>query len=348
MAFNLLRLVPTRLLVPHSFSTISITSDLVQTKSTNVNVLDTFTTELLARISKEPQQSSPNSAKNNVNKSRGQQKSLLEKITLHQKDKNVNQHSCDIRTLSKTEFDQYVILSITNDDRRTFSDIIHQVINYKLLPSDEVILRAMSYLCDDQSETVQNFTKLINVCMEKNIAFYATNQQFLPYLAQYYWEACQFDYALNALQQIYATDSKSIRILVENNFKKLLRNSIANRSDENAIDKIENLAITIYRRYKQSSLLLHVWNKCFISVWFVDQERAGQLFKDYDVIRSAFSKNVASYVFDMLQRHEVDAVYRLIELCLSYDMNEECFICLSLLFDYQCKFPLTQISGISE
>lgn len=41
--------------------------------------------------------------------------------------------------------------------------------------------------------------------------------------------------------------------------------------------------------------------------------------------------------YTLLKAHNLDAVHRFIELLLKYDMKNECKICLSFLFDYQCK-----------
>lgn len=338
MAFNLLKLTAPRLLLPHSFSTIPYACDLIQPKSTNVNVWDGFTSDLLARVSKKHQFNPAECG--NVAKSRGIQKSLMVKITSHQKARllapeDERTHSCDIRTLSRGEFDQYVSLSIDSDDRPTFASIVGQIIEHKLLPSDEVILHAMGYLCEDRSGS-QEFTRLIDVCVEKNIAFYATNPAFLPFLAQYYWEANQLEDALRTLRQINATNDLAIKSSVENNFRKILSNSITHR-EETAIERIEKFATDIFRQYGESALLVHVWRKCFVSEWFVDQERARRLFKSSKEVRAAFAKGTATFVFEILQSHQDDAVYRLIELCLTHDMKDTCFVCLSLLFDYQCQ-----------
>lgn len=339
MAFNLLKLTAPRLLLPHSFSTIPYACDLIQPKSTNVNVWDSFTSDLLSRVRKKHQFNREECG--NIARSKGIPNSLMVKITSHQKVKQLapedaRTHSCDIRTLSRAEFDQYMNLSINSDDRPTFTCIVEQIIEHKLLPSDEVILRAMGYLCEDRNGCLQKFTRLIDVCVEKNIAFYATNPAFLPYLAQYYWEANQLEDALRTLRQINATHDLAIRSSVENNFRKILSNSITHR-EETAIEKMEKFATEISRQYGESALLIHVWWKCFVSEWFVDQERARRLFKSSKEVRTAFAKGTATFVFEMLQSHQDDAVYRLIELCLTHDMKDNCFVCLSLLFDYQCE-----------
>lgn len=41
--------------------------------------------------------------------------------------------------------------------------------------------------------------------------------------------------------------------------------------------------------------------------------------------------------YTLLQEHQVEAVHRLIELLLKFDMRNDCRTCLSFLFDYQCE-----------
>lgn len=45
--------------------------------------------------------------------------------------------------------------------------------------------------------------------------------------------------------------------------------------------------------------------------------------------------------YTLLQDHNVDAVHRLIELLLRFDMRQECRRCLGFLFEYQCKWEPT-------
>lgn len=50
-----------------------------------------------------------------------------------------------------------------------------------------------------------------------------------------------------------------------------------------------------------------------------------------------FFPRTSAMAYTLLQDHKVDAVHRLIELLLRFDMRQECRRCLSFLFEYQCN-----------
>lgn len=300
--------------------------DVIRSKSSNVDVFDTFTREFLS------QRRNSNVLLPQNELASKETKSLLSKITLHQSSGS----SCDIQSLCQSELDAYVKLTIDNDDRDAFNRIIDQIFIQQKLPSDEVILIAMKYLCDEESDSLAQITKLIDVCKVKNLKFYATNTHFLPYLGQYLWQLKEYNHALNTLRAIYRSDDEIVKNNVKYNFHRIVKDCVTNRLSD-ALDGVEEFAVEVAKRNKNLSLLKMLWIECFISDWFDDQTRANDLFDRFVDLRDSFAPEIGMFTFETLQKHKVDPVYRLIELCLRFEMRKECRVCLSMMFDYQCE-----------
>lgn len=82
---------------------------------------------------------------------------------------------------------------------------------------------------------------------------------------------------------------------------------------------------------------MYVWTDCFCSDLFHNQIIANAIFQKYDSIRGAVSNDIGWIVLSLLQQNNVDAIHRLIEKCLEFEMKRECSVCLTALFDYHCK-----------
>lgn len=304
-------------------------------KSSKTDVLDSFTTELLRKVGDDGKLQIESAPKRlEVDE---EMVSLIEKLTTHKSDRSLPfEHSMDIRELSAGEVDGYVTVTIDADDRRTFNGIAEQFHQFKMLPRNDLVVRSLQYMCDDTNDSMVPIIRLIDVCREKNIQFYATDMKFAPFLAQYLWTADKFDAALSVLRQTYCTDNDAIKGIVLQNFQCLLRDAIANR-EEQALEKIETFATEIFRKRQDSRLMLYVFNDCFLSTWFSDRTIAVQLFRLWEPLRTSFCKNADRFVYERLQQRDVDTVQRLIELCLEFKLMDECRVCLFMLFDYQCK-----------
>lgn len=306
-------------------------------KSTKIDVLDSFTTDLIRKL-------------DNCNDGKPRKElvpiavdldkeSLIRKITTHKSDRSQPyEYSMDIRNLNASEINCYVSVTIDADDRRTFNSLVEQFHRFKMLPRNDLVVRSLRYLCDDtKSSTVQiQIIRVIDVCREKNLQFYATDMEFAPFLAQYLWTANQFDAALSVLRQTYVTDSVAIKTIVRQNFRRLLKDAIANRS-ESALEKINAFATEVFRTQRDPNLMLDVFNNCFISTWFSDRMIANNLFRQSEPLRTLFRRDIGQYAYGRLQLHDIDAIQRLIVLCLEFKLMDECRICLTMLFDYQCK-----------
>lgn len=302
-------------------------------KSTKIDVLDSFTTDLMRKIDgekRQPKEFTPMTVDQD-------KESLIRKITTHKGDRTLPfEHSMDIRDLSEAEMNCYVSVTIDADDRRTFNSLIEQFHRFKVLPRNDLVVRSLRYLCDDTKDSMVQIIRLIDVCREKNLKFYATDMEFAPFLAQYLWTANQFDAALSVLRQTYVADNIAIKTIVRQNFQRLLKDAIENRR-ESSLEKIEAFATHIFRKQGDSIFMLFVFGQCFHSTWFSDQIVANNLFRRWEPLRTMFRKDIGQYAFNRLQQHDVDAIQRLIELCLEFKMMPECRICLTMLFDYQCE-----------
>lgn len=284
----------------------------VHQKSSDVDILDIFTANILSaeRISK---------------------KGSDNKYFAFKKNATLN-----IKSWTQKEIDNYLLVIIDCGDRKTLIGIIRQISALKRLPSDKVIIRVLSYLCDDSDDSMATISNLIDLCEQMNIAFYAKNVEFAPFLSQYLWKLKRFDDAIQILNTIYGTTNQSAKRTILRNYRQIIYDAIKNQ-DEIVVDKMVMNAELIKAKHKDPILLSYAWSDCFFSELFRNQRKADEVFHAHTEVREIVEKNISWIALKLLQLHNIDGIHRLIEICLVFKMKHEVGICLTVLFDYHCK-----------
>lgn len=299
---------------------------ITHSKSTDVDALDIFTTGILL-----PKKSKPSKLIDTAAAMQRDRTDTFKKVS------SEVQTLCDMKALNTSEIDHFLVVSMDCGDRKTLIQIIEQLVELKRLPSDAIILRVLCYLCDDDHESMATISNLIDLCQTTNMAFYAKNTQFAPFLSQYLWRMRRYDDALNTLNGIYATTNKMVKSLILRNYRQIIFDAIRN-GDETVVERIITNASSINHKYKDPTLLIYAWSDCFFSDLFRNQRKADELYTAYDVVRQAVAEKIGWIALSLLQQHNIDGLHRLIEACLAAQSNREVNICLVALFDYHCKW----------
>lgn len=120
---------------------------------------------------------------------------LLKKVTSEQ------QTADDMKTWNQNEIDHYLIVSLNCGDRKSILQTIEKSLELKCLPSDAIILRVLSYLCDDKNDSMAIISRLIDLCLSEFVV--AKNVEFIPFLSQYLWKLKRYeDTELSALSNL--------------------------------------------------------------------------------------------------------------------------------------------------
>lgn len=300
-------------------------------KSTDIDALDIFTTDILLPLKKSRVPKLIDAPPISVQGS--DRSDLLKKVS------SERQTVSDMQTWNQNEIDHYLMVCMDCDDRTTLLRIIGKMLELKRLPSDAIILRVFCHLCDDDADSMATISRLIDLCSETNMEFYAKNVKFAPFLSQYLWKLKRYDDALSTLNSIYATTNKSAKSLILRNYRQIIFDAIRN-GDESLVERIVSNAECVNGKHKDPILIIYVWSDCFFSELFRNQTKATVLFTRYDAVRQAVAKKIGTIALTLLQQHNIDGMHRLIEACLASKQQHEVNVCLVALFDYHCKSNL--------
>lgn len=276
-----------------------LTCGLVHCKSTNIDVLDIFTTKHI--LSKKNSLTSKSPAID-ATATANERLQLFKKWALESQEETENseQSALNIESWSQADIDYCLIVSMDCSDRKTFDEMVKHILATKKLPSEGIILRVLCHLCDDNTNSMETITQLIDVCQEKNLAFYAKNMEFAPFLSQYLWKFERFDDALNTLNTIFSTTNRISKSLILRNYRQIIYDAVKNH-DELVLDKVIANAKYIYEKHKDPILITYVWSDCFFSELFRCHQRADAIFTSHEVIRRTVSKDIGWFALTLLQ-----------------------------------------------
>lgn len=293
--------------------------------------LDIFVTDILLPKKTKPSKLIDTTANGLAStRDRSERSELLKKVTSEQ------QTVSDVRTWNQNEIDYYLIVSIDCGDRKSLIQIIEQMLELKRLPSDAIILRVLSYLCDDENDSMAIISRLIDLCLFEFVV--AKNVEFIPFLSQYLWKLKRYDDAINTLNSIYATTNKAMRSNILRNYRKIISVAVEN-CDEHVVELIISNAEYVNSKYQDPILIIFVWSDCFFSELFRNQRRADDLFTAYDAIPKAVTKQIRAIALQLICTHNIDGIHRLIETLLKNAAHKkEVNVLLLRLFDYHCEF----------
>lgn len=240
----------------------------------------------------------------------------------------------DIRKLQPDQMDVLIRNSIEEKNGQNINFLVNECMKWAVVPSTPTSLEILQHY--EACNQYENLEKFYDFCLEQNENPFALKL----FKVKFYWIEGNADKSLSLLDEIHevarqqTNENRDDLMACKDMFLFLIQDAVGNKSEavlRKLIFLIESLSLD------DVSILERVWNELFISKWFSDQQLALGLFRRHAALRLRLSVQTNYVTFLLLRDHNVDAVYRLVELTLAHDMMHECQKVLGLLFDYQCK-----------
>lgn len=159
------------------------------------------------------------------------------------------------------------------------------------------------------------------------------NANFDVHLAEAFWNHGDVNKSLTLFTDIY-TRSKALQRQVNTTLKYLFLNIIKNRGEAVLLAVIK-FCESLHKNHQDVFLLALVWQMCFLSEWFSDQNVAFDLIEQNTELRKVVLLRVPFLASLALNNHQTDLVYRLLEFLLKHELKIEYSSVLQCLFDYK-------------
>jgi hypothetical protein len=241
----------------------------------------------------------------------------------------------DIHGLDKYQLDNLLITSLDEGNERDLYILLDQMLLYRKLPSKKVFNELLHFLCCRCDGS--NLEKLIDLCACDFRKFFHENLKFRHYQSLLLWKQGDSRESLKIFREILGgCQDLEIREAVKDLICSIVDETIGNKS-EGVLIGLTEVGKYLANTFDDYHILMKIWKSCFKSIWFSDNQMAEELFERDPKIRHIVVQQASFLSFMYLKEHNLEAVHRLIELFLKFQMKAECLNILTVLFDYHCE-----------
>ncbi|KAI4466869.1 pleckstrin y domain-containing family f member 2-related [Holotrichia oblita] len=212
-------------------------------------------------------------------------------------------------------------------------ELIETCIDKKICPSDMILTNMLTMFA--QISNTDGINKLQELCSVTNPEFLKVNSNFQHYRAETIWLRGNVSKAIEMFEDTYK-ENQYLRRRIRLMLKHLLYEAVSKRSEAVLVNLV-NFTERLAKNYNDYYLMTCLWQVCFLSEWFSDQQVAFDLLERYSNLRRAVINQIPCIVSISLKYHKTDPVYRLLEILLKYEMKLQSSIILVALFDYRFK-----------
>uniref|UniRef100_A0AAG5D481 Uncharacterized protein n=1 Tax=Anopheles atroparvus TaxID=41427 RepID=A0AAG5D481_ANOAO len=325
-----------------------------QRKSTNINAIDSFISELVENKSLKwkvlnsrhrngqprvlPQVTNPSPKEESLVRAPFRLTELYTELTQ-------NPLVINISKLEVAQLDQLMATALSEQNKQDISVLLNQMFQFSKIPSVSVLKSVLKHLADAGER--EKLEQLIDLC--ENLHTEGTQPticRFDHYRALCQWKLGNTLKSLEAFRAIIAVCSEEEELItVDHMLREMIDETIGKKS-EAVLLAMMGLCEYCIVELKHEFPICYVWEKSFHSTWHSDQQAAKTIFDRHEPLRTAISKRLANLCFKMLYDNDVEKVYQLIELFLKHNMKAECKAILIKLFEYQ--YWRKNLRGCSE
>lgn len=234
----------------------------------------------------------------------------------------------DVRKLQQDQLSTLFMNAIAAESRQDVNFLANECMKWSILPQRQVTIEVLEFF--ERTKQLENLEKYFEFCLSLDSAPFLLKL----FKVRFYWSEGNTDKALTLLDELHnvASTAKNEQGDCKDLFLYLINDAVGKKS-EAVLLKLIHLIETL----EDMTILEQAWTALFNSEWFSDQQLALGLFQRHGSLRLRVSVQINYITFLSLREHNIDAVYRLVELLLSHEMMHECQKVLGLLFDYQCE-----------
>lgn len=283
--------------------------------------LDTFAKELLERHrSKKP-------------------KNLMNDVTDHCVTTNTFNN---VSKMNNSELDNFFIELLTKNKDKEVQELLTECQKTRKYITFNVLKKLFKHYSDNgKPDTIIVLQKY---CAKMDPNAYQRNGEFKHYLAIAQCIKGNSDIGLSILKSSYSKHD-SLRSLYRIIFRDLIQDSVLNRS-EASLMVFKKYVFEFSVEWSDHYPLLCFWHITWASTWFSDQMLSNDLLEASESLQEIVRSKATAFSIMALKDFNEDAVVRLLQSLLKYDMMSEYVAVLQVLFNY--KLRNRDIRGCTE
>ncbi|XP_075981457.1 uncharacterized protein LOC142980062 [Anticarsia gemmatalis] len=239
----------------------------------------------------------------------------------------------NVTELTNVQMDNMFTDLLSKNKDKQVQDLILECQNYRKFITNESLKKLFRHYGNggkpEMVVMLQTFIATIDPIS------YKRNGEFLHHLARAQCMKGNSEKGLSLLKSIYIkyTGYRSFYRLI---FRDLIQDSVLNRS-EASLMVFKKYVIEFSEELSEHYPLVCFWHICWASSWFSDQMLSNDLLEMSEVLQEIVRDKATAFSIMALKDFNEDAVVRLLQTLLKYDMMIEYAAVLQVLFNYKLK-----------
>ncbi|XP_049876748.1 uncharacterized protein LOC126374272 [Pectinophora gossypiella] len=249
----------------------------------------------------------------------------------------------DVTKMTVEELDAIVLVLVSKNKDKKLTEFILECTEAHKNISDITLKKVFRHYSvagkPDIVEILQKYCVKVDPCV------YKRNGEFMHYLAKSQCMKGNSDKGLSILTSCYKKN-EGLRSFYRVIFRELIQDSVLNRSEASLV--IFKKYVTMFSEEMGDHYpLVCFWHLCWSSSWFSDQMLANELLETSTTLQDIVKDKATAFSISILrQEYNEDAVVRLLQSLLKYDMLTEYAKVLQVLFGY--KLRKRDVRGCTE
>ncbi|OWR46605.1 hypothetical protein KGM_202938 [Danaus plexippus plexippus] len=244
-----------------------------------------------------------------------------------------NTKNIEIANMTTDEIDNYLQDLLTKNNNQQIQSVLKECTDKRKFISEftlKKIYRHFSIL-----GKVNTVELLQQYCQKLDPRLYKQNGEFLHYVAKAECMRGNSEKGLSVLKLAYIK-YEGLRNFYRIIFRELINDSINNRSEASLV-VFKKYVLDFSKTWDENYPLICFWHSLWCSSWFSDQMLSNELLETCPILQDIVRDKATIFSINFLKEYNEDAVVRLLQSLLKYDMMIEYSKVLQILFGYKLK-----------
>nr|XP_034835249.1 uncharacterized protein LOC117991756 isoform X1 [Maniola hyperantus] len=239
----------------------------------------------------------------------------------------------DITNMTIEEIDSLLQDLMTRNRDKQLATFVNECLDKRKYFSANILKKLFRhYSISGRVDVVEVLQKY---CSRVDYNLYIRNGEFMHYLAKAQCMKGNSEQGLSILKEAYIK-YEGLRSFYRVIFRELINDAVMNRSEASMVI-FKKYVLDFSVSWNDHYPLICYWHICWSSTWFSDQMISNELLDSSQVLQHIVRDKASTFSINILREYNEDAVVRLLQSLLKYNMMDEYAKVLQILFNYKLR-----------
>ncbi|CAG9795758.1 unnamed protein product [Diatraea saccharalis] len=245
-------------------------------------------------------------------------------------------HGSSLKTvtnMSENEIQEFIMKLLSKSKDNQIEEIITYCRNNRKFIGELTLKRLFRHY--SSAGKPEMILYLQSYCLKVDPDLYRRNGKFMHFLAKAQCLKGNAEKGLSILKECY-DKNEGLRSFYRIILRELIQDVVLNKSEASLVI-FKRYVMDFSNVYKDYYPLICLWHLCWSSNWFSDQVLGDKLLEENEDLRNIVKDKATAFSISALKDYNEDAVMRLLQILLKYQLMGEYVKVLQVLFNFKLR-----------